>query len=274
MKPTFFDRMRLAARTGQAEDMLFWSCLVGAAAFFFDQSTEPGIDALLASKPDLHGDLPFERIFIEDERDDRGGFYVEKEGPRAAKVWLIRYLGGGECGAEPIGSFDASLSDGVDAVTEDGVEHLTVGETCRGGAGVFEEIREFLGGDIAKFDRFTMLIHVTARLNLLALPPSLVERDELDVRTINRKRRLMRRPPISAKTIVRLKPGAERLIAERLQGGHHEPCRPLHAVRGHLRRLKSGKITHVRPHRRGDARFGVRLAEYRVSGPGPQEPGR
>jgi len=45
--------------------------------------------------------------------------------------------------------------------------------------------------------------------------------------------------------------------------------RPLHEVRGHLRRYRSGKVSWVQPHTRGDARNGTHIATYRVD-PAPR----
>jgi hypothetical protein len=46
--------------------------------------------------------------------------------------------------------------------------------------------------------------------------------------------------------------------------GHprHDPVRPLHEVRGHGRRYKSGKVSWVQPHTRGDATIGTHIATY------------
>lgn len=44
------------------------------------------------------------------------------------------------------------------------------------------------------------------------------------------------------------------------------PIRPLHEVRGHVRRYKSGKTSWVRPHTRGDAKNGTHIATYKVDG--------
>lgn len=42
--------------------------------------------------------------------------------------------------------------------------------------------------------------------------------------------------------------------------------RALHDVRGHLRRLASGRVVQVRSHKRGDERLGLRLSSYEITG--------
>lgn len=45
-----------------------------------------------------------------------------------------------------------------------------------------------------------------------------------------------------------------------------ESVRPLHNVRGHIRRYKSGGQSWVQPHTRGDAANGTRITTYEVKG--------
>lgn len=48
----------------------------------------------------------------------------------------------------------------------------------------------------------------------------------------------------------------------------NDTVRPLHEVRGHVRRQKSGSVSWVRPHTRGDAKNGTHIASYRLHASG------
>lgn len=264
MKPSFFDRMRATSRTLQTNDDDFWAGVRGATLFVFDETTDAAIDALLEAAPVTPSALPFRRIFIEDERLVDAGVYIESESDGGGRIYVVseRKLDG--YGANVVCDFDISRTTSVE-IEVDGAG----GKMRFDGLPPIEMMLEKIlsaGGDPSSSKAVWIFYQTLARLNLIMMPSSLVEHDEIDARQVNRRRRLMKRPPITDRTIIRIKPGVAARIRERSQGGRHEPSRPLHAVRGHLRRLRSGRTVTVRPHRRGDARFGVRLAEYHVTG--------
>lgn len=70
--------------------------------------------------------------------------------------------------------------------------------------------------------------------------------------------------------IIRLKPnerGYKSWVAGASKGLWHMP---LHDVRSHLRRLRSGKVVRVAAHRRGNEKYGVRVHEYEVTTNSPE----